>query len=62
MKPVKMWAVFTPKGKVSEWTVRPYKYNAICQAEAEYQSSWGTLRREGYTCRRVTVTPDAGGE
>lgn len=67
MKAVKMWAVFNTAGDLMRWSLAYFRKDAI----SEYMSqsthaigdglTWPEIRKMGYTCRRVTVTPDAGG-
>lgn len=64
-KTVTMWAVFTPKDDILDWTIRTQAY----VSEVDFLESafapfggyihsidWPKYEKKGYTCRQVRIT------
>ena len=61
-KPVRMWAVYDPQGKWLFRILEPYKSHAWAVAETVTDETPHRLRKHGYRCIRVTITPDPESE
>lgn len=62
-KPVRMWAVYSPKGRPVLHTISGSKNASKVALCSRYGLDPVTLfDEEGYTVRRVTITPDPESE
>ena len=57
-KPVRAWAVFTPRGKLQLTTIRQTRQDAMRTCGPDTIRNWTAIRKEGYRIARVTVAED----
>ena len=56
-KPTKAWCVFDKDGKAIAWATGPTKSGTIHSFLRYwlYAYTWVSLRKQGYTCRKVEI-------
>ena len=57
-KPVRAWAVVTPRGKLRFETIRPTRRGAMITCGPTTERNWAAIRKAGYRIARVTVTEE----